>query len=194
MARLASASAASSARTFEIQRISGGRWMLDTVSDDKQIAINLANALLRSGRAPMGVQVVAVMDAGGGRFKEVQVYRATPQDQPNNDAPPARTAAKAGAKLRIDRTRREIARDARSQPANAAVSPQVAAAVRARQAAVRRSRVATLALIGIALVWCSIFYLWRQPQTPWAFDSSAAQHGSDQPNSFESKFRNIFSH
>jgi hypothetical protein len=193
MMRLAGGSATASARTFEIQRNAGGRWMLDTVADDKQIAINLANALLRSGRAPTGVQVVAVMETDVGRFKEVQVYRATPEDQLDRDAAPPRRVARPSAKMRIDRSRHEIARDARSQ-ANQTTSPQLAAAVKARAAAVRRTRVATLTLIGVAIVWCSIFYLWRQPQTPWAFDSSAAQHESAQPNSFESKFRNIFSH
>jgi len=182
-------------RTFEIQREVGGRWLLDSIADDRQIAINVANGLLRSGRAPRGVQVVAVQPMASGQFKEVRVYRATPEDQRNADADAERQRRRAAAlTLRIDRVPREISRDGAARAARPAPTPQLAAAVKSRQESVLRARRATLVLIGFALAWCSIFYFWRQPATPWAFDSPAAQRQSAQPNSFESKFRTIFSH
>jgi hypothetical protein len=67
-------------RTYEIQRFSSGRWMLDSVADDKKVAIEMAAALMKSGRAPGGVQVMAVQRSQDGQFSEVRVHRSMPND------------------------------------------------------------------------------------------------------------------
>ena len=84
----ASASPRVMTRTYEIQRFAGGRWLLDSVADDRKVAIEMATALMKSGRAPAGVQVMSVQQASDGQFSEVRVYRATPNDQPAAEAQP----------------------------------------------------------------------------------------------------------
>jgi hypothetical protein len=74
-------------RTYEIQRFSSGRWMLDSVADDKKVAIEMAAALMKSGRAPGGVQVMAVQRGRDGQFSEVRVHRAMPNDAPATEKP-----------------------------------------------------------------------------------------------------------
>jgi hypothetical protein len=71
--------APSFARTYEIQRFSNGRWILDSVADDKKVAIEMATALWKGGRAPGGVQVMAVQSRAS-QFSEVRVFRSTPND------------------------------------------------------------------------------------------------------------------
>jgi len=190
--------AANRARNFEVQRRVGDRWMLDTVADDKQIAINLANALLKSGQGRQGVQVIAVLQAEDGQFKEVRVYRATPEDarkeasEGARKAPSARPRSRAAAqrKLRIDRAAEELKRE---RPLRAA-PPKPKLGVSAAWAALRRVSWQSWAGVVLVFLWCAVFYLWRQPETPWAFDSSAAQQMAPSSNSFESKFRTIFTH
>jgi len=87
-------------RTYEIQKFSSGRWMLDSVADDKKVAIEMATALAKSGRAPGGVQVMAVQRSQTGQFSEVRVYRSMPNDPQSTEkqAAPPKTEAKAEAK------------------------------------------------------------------------------------------------
>jgi len=40
----------------------------------------------------------------------------------------------------------------------------------------------SFAVLGTALLWCSVFYLMRQPPSPWAFDLPAAQVSSKATN------------
>jgi hypothetical protein len=176
------------ARTFEVQRRSGDRWLLDSVADDKQIAINLANSLLKSGQARLGVQVVAVLHTEDGQFKEVRVYRATPQDQRDADSGPPRPQPGTRRKLQIDRVPEELRRESRRGAPTA--KPKLG--VPAAWASFRRVTWPTWAAVGFVLAWCACFYVWRQPQTPWAFDSAAAQRSSPKSNTLESKFPSIF--
>jgi hypothetical protein len=76
-------------RTYEIQRFSSGRWMLDSVADDKKVAIEMATALMKSGRAPGGVQVMAVQRSQDGQFSEVRVHRSMPNDSQATEKPAA---------------------------------------------------------------------------------------------------------
>ena len=73
-------------RTYEIQKFSSGRWILDSVADDKKVAVEMATALMKSGRAPHGVQVMSVQQSSDGQFSQVRIYRATPND-PAPEAP-----------------------------------------------------------------------------------------------------------
>jgi hypothetical protein len=84
-------------RTYEIQKFSSGRWMLDSVADDKKVAIEMAAALTKSGRAPGGVQVMAVQRSSDGQFSEVRVHRSMPNDPQAAEKPVA--APKAEAKI-----------------------------------------------------------------------------------------------
>jgi hypothetical protein len=67
-------------RTYEIQKYNNGRWILDSVADDKKVAVEMATALMKSGRAPNGVQVMSVQQSSDGQFSQVRIYRATPND------------------------------------------------------------------------------------------------------------------
>jgi len=75
-----------STRTYEIQRYSGGRWMLDSVADDKEMAVAVAKSLTSGARAPASVRVMAVQQYEDGQFSEVTVYRSTPVDEHNAEA------------------------------------------------------------------------------------------------------------
>lgn len=73
-------------RTYEIQRYSGGRWMLDSVADDKEMAVAVAKSLMSGTRGPSGVRVMSVQQNSNGEFSQVTVYRATPLDEHNAEA------------------------------------------------------------------------------------------------------------
>ena len=82
--------AAAITRTYEIQKFSGGRWVLDSVADDKKVAIDMATALAKSGRASGGVQVMSVQRGRDGQFSEVRIHRAMPNEPtPEKPAVPA---------------------------------------------------------------------------------------------------------
>jgi len=74
-------------RTYEVQRHTEGRWLVDSVSDDKDVAIELAKTLMSGRRPPSGVRVMAVMLTDSGTFSEVSVYRSTMLDQGREAAP-----------------------------------------------------------------------------------------------------------
>lgn len=73
-------------RSYEIQRYSGGRWVLDSVSDDKEVAVSMAKALTDGPRAPAGVRVMSCQYNDDGTFSEFTVFRATPLDEHNAEA------------------------------------------------------------------------------------------------------------
>ena len=86
MPRPPSRSSGVAMRTYEIQRYSGGRWVLDSVADDKEMAVAVAKSLTSGARAPSGVRVLAVQQYDDGQFSEVSVYRSTPLDEHNAEA------------------------------------------------------------------------------------------------------------
>ena len=79
-------------RTYEIQRLSQGRWTVDSVSDDKEMALELAKALMRSRRAPTAARVMSVISTESGKFSEISVWRSG-QPETQREAPPAPKAA-----------------------------------------------------------------------------------------------------
>lgn len=79
-------------RTYEIQRLSQGRWSVDSVSDDKEMALELAKALMRSRRAPTAARVMSVIVTESGKFSEISVWRSG-QPEPQREAPQAPKAA-----------------------------------------------------------------------------------------------------
>lgn len=154
------------ARNYEIQRLSNGRWLLDSVGDDKKVAIAMANALFKSGRAPLGVQVTAVQRGADGEFKEVRVYRLTPDEQQGAAAAQVKGAPLPKRQLRVERPR--LAEDAEGR-----LVPRAAAHRKKNEFSLSDWRL--WAGIGFVLAWCAVFYVWHQPQTPWAFDRPEAQ-------------------
>jgi hypothetical protein len=162
---MGSVNATAPARTYEIQRLSGGRWVLDSVGDDKKVAIAMANALMKSGRAALGVQVMAVQRGADGQFSEVRVYRLTPEEQQSAEAAHAKAnPQQQKPKLKVERPRDEGADGGRTR---------LRAAPRQRAFSLK-DRGMWIG-IGAVLALCTVFYVWHKPQTPWAFDRPEAQ-------------------
>jgi hypothetical protein len=88
--------------TFELRKYVGGRWLLDSVFDDKAYAIEEAKALKERFKSIPAVWVVAVTEEHG-EFRESTVFRQsiveeepaiwkTVQTRPETQATAARTA------------------------------------------------------------------------------------------------------
>jgi hypothetical protein len=82
-------------RTYEVQRYSNGRWTVDTLSDDKDVAVELAKSVMGGRRPPSGVRVMAVELRDDGKFSEVSVYRSTMIDQARTEPQPVKSKAAA---------------------------------------------------------------------------------------------------
>lgn len=167
---MGSVSAQAPTRTYEIQRFANGRWLLDSVGDDKKVAVAMANALFKSGRAPMGVQVMAVQRGGDGQFSEMRIYRLTPGEEQSA----AVAQAKASTLPKSTTLPRPRLRVERPRDGAEAVRRPGAHAARGRSDFSLRDWRAWAA-IGFVLAWCAVFYIWHQPQKPWAFDRPEAQ-------------------
>jgi len=101
-------------RSYEIQRFAGGRWVLDSVSDDKEVAVTMAKALMEGSRTPTGVRVMSCQYNDDGTFSEFTVFRATPVDEHNAEAQTRRLKTEEEAKTaREQRGRR---RNNRAEP------------------------------------------------------------------------------
>ncbi|HUH85696.1 MAG TPA: hypothetical protein VLX85_13890 [Stellaceae bacterium] len=61
--------------TFEIRKYVGGRWLLDSVFDDKAVAVAEAKQLMERNTSLPGVRVVAVAEEAAGSFREWTVFR-----------------------------------------------------------------------------------------------------------------------
>jgi ferric-dicitrate binding protein FerR (iron transport regulator) len=61
--------------TFEIRKYVGGRWLLDSVFDDKSVAVAEAKQLMERNTSLPGVRVVAVAEEEAGSFREWTVFR-----------------------------------------------------------------------------------------------------------------------
>jgi hypothetical protein len=68
-------------RSYEVQKFASGRWTLDSVSDDKEVAIAMAKSLLASGRAPSGVRVMSVQSNRNGQFSQITIFRQAPGEE-----------------------------------------------------------------------------------------------------------------
>ena len=89
-------------RTFEVQRHAQGRWVVDTIADDKDCAIELAKELMNSPRPPSGVRVMAVELTDTGKFSEISVFRSTKADQGRDELQPVRPKIEATAKTNTE--------------------------------------------------------------------------------------------
>lgn len=76
-------------RNYEVQHYASGRWVVDSVADEKEVAIAMAQSLMRGGRAPHGVRVMSVQTKVSGEFSQVTIFRRMP-----GEAEPAAPAAK----------------------------------------------------------------------------------------------------
>lgn len=162
-------------RSYEIQRQTGGRWFLDSVADEKDVAVAIAAALLQSSRPPAEVRILSVQAKPDGAFAEVTIFRATPDE--------IKRAAKADAIAAQPRSpvRRGAGAHRPGSPARKKHDIHVALATM-KQSLVELSPRSWLVLGLVIMAWCSVFYFWRQPQKPWAFDLPAAQAVVKGPN------------
>lgn len=80
--------AARTMRTYEVQRHVQGRWSVESVADNKEIAIELAKALMHGKRPPSSVRVMSVETKADGAFSEVSVFRAGMGEQKTTEAAP----------------------------------------------------------------------------------------------------------
>jgi hypothetical protein len=173
---------AQTSRTFEIHRKSGGRWIVDSIADDKQIAIRMANALLKTGRAHGGVKVMAVTQGPDGEFRESQIYQATPESQASVASSQAPPPSAPKAKIRIER--------AKPDPVSTAAARRGTAKKKARGSIAWPVWVC-IAAVGLVVAYGAIFGLPGGGQ-PWIFDSKEAQTTVKTPNSFQQQYRTIF--
>jgi hypothetical protein len=92
--------------TFELRKHVGGRWLLDSVFDDKSIAIEEAKALKEHFKSVSAVSVVAVTEENG-EFREWTVFRQsiveeepaiwkTVQIRPDTPTTPAKISRNSG--------------------------------------------------------------------------------------------------
>jgi hypothetical protein len=79
--------------TYEIRKYSGGRWMLDSIFDDKDHAVDEAKSLMDRSRTLAAIRVVAVTDDETG-FKEWTVYKQSIVDGENEQATQRATQAR----------------------------------------------------------------------------------------------------
>jgi len=94
--------APSTTRTYEVQRHSQGRWMVDSVTDDKDVAIEMAKSLMNGRRPPSGARVMAVELKDTGKFSEISVYRSTVADPGRDEAQTVRPKIEATAKTNTE--------------------------------------------------------------------------------------------
>jgi ferric-dicitrate binding protein FerR (iron transport regulator) len=71
--------------TYEIRKYTGGRWMLDSIFDDKDDAVDEAKSLMERSRGLTAIRVVAVANDETG-FKEWTVYKQSIVDGENEQA------------------------------------------------------------------------------------------------------------
>ena len=96
-------------RAFEIHTFQSGRWKIDSVFDDKELALFEAQRMDGSGRYP-GVRVIEeAFDEQDTNFSARTIFRGTKASQTNNKDRKVKTQARQEAET--DR-RRKSARDA----------------------------------------------------------------------------------
>lgn len=79
--------------SFELRKYGGGRWTLDSVYDDKELAATEAQSLMERFKAILAVRVVAVAEENG-QFREWTVFKQGVMDEPPPaPRPPSRAAA-----------------------------------------------------------------------------------------------------
>src|SRR5579883_590747 len=71
--------------SFELRKYVDGRWVLDTIFDDRTEAVAEAKSLMTRSRSLAAVRVMAVQDDESG-FKEWTVYKQTMVDESNEQA------------------------------------------------------------------------------------------------------------
>ena len=106
--------------SYEIRKYVGGRWLLDSVFDDKAAAVDEAKTLMERSRSIPAVRVVAVTDDENG-FHERTVFRQSIVDDENDQAMQRAYQAKreldaARAQRRSERARRKAHQHEPTQP------------------------------------------------------------------------------
>jgi len=114
--RPAATSAGATARTYEIHRNSGGRWLLDSVADEKDVGD-------RDGEGAARRRARALRSAGSTRSRSSSMARSA---KSRSSAPRPRSSGRQGrdaAKVRRSEDR-SVARTARGTPSSRCAAPQ----------------------------------------------------------------------
>ena len=106
--------------SYEIRKYVDGRWLLDSVFDDKAAAVDEAKMLMERSRSVPAIRVVAVMDDTDG-FREWTVFKQSIIDEENEQAMQRAYQAKreidaARARRRSERVRRKAERSQQARP------------------------------------------------------------------------------
>jgi len=157
-------------QVYEVHECVKGRWSLDSVTHSKDVAIARARSRLEALRAVYAVKVLSVRHTIQGKFSEVTVYEATLDNYRFSASQAQREAV-----IERQRAGRAVRRLNERLPRPARPQRDFKSFVAMTKHAVYNPKRATLILLCALLVWCAIFYVARQPQTPWVFDSPAAQ-------------------
>ena len=133
--------------SYEIRKYVGGRWLLDSVFDDKETAVGEAKTLIERSRAIPAIRVVAVTDDENG-FREWTVFKQSIVDDENEQAMQREYQAKreldtARAQRRSERARRKATPRERPRPSS------------------RYSAIAVRALVVAGIGIAALILLWR---------------------------------
>jgi hypothetical protein len=90
--------------TYEIRKYTAGRWMLDSIFDDKDDAVDEAKSLMERTRSLTAIRVVAVANDETG-FKEWTVYKQSIVDGENEQA--THRASQARREVEVARAQRK---------------------------------------------------------------------------------------
>jgi hypothetical protein len=101
--------------TYEIRKYAGGRWMLDSIFDDKDDAVDEAKSLMERTRALTAIRVVAVTNDETG-FKEWTVYKQSIVDNENEQA--NQRASQVRREVETARAQRKIEVAPKAKPAS----------------------------------------------------------------------------
>jgi ferric-dicitrate binding protein FerR (iron transport regulator) len=102
--------------TYEIRKYTGGRWMLDSIFDDKDDAVDEAKSLMERSRSLTAIRVVAVANDETG-FKEWTVYKQSIVDGENEQA--TQRASQVRREVEAARAQRKL-----EAPPNAKAAPK----------------------------------------------------------------------
>jgi hypothetical protein len=105
--------------TYEIRKYTGGRWMLDSIFDDKDDAVDEAKSLMERSRGLTAIRVVAVANDETG-FKEWTVYKQSIVDGENEQA----TQRASQVRREVEAARAQRKADAPPKAKAAAKKPQ----------------------------------------------------------------------
>ncbi len=108
--------------TYEIRKYTGGRWMLDSIFDDKDDAVDEAKSLMERSRGLTAIRVVAVANDETG-FKEWTVYKQSIVDGENEQATQRASQVRREVEAARAQRKQDVAPKAKAAPKKQRRSP-----------------------------------------------------------------------